>query len=61
MLEQSHLFTGSTSNISFREKKYREGEVPHRAQTGGGHILPVCSFPYSHEWLNNHHFRGAPD
>ncbi|HEV3432696.1 MAG TPA: hypothetical protein VG098_01760 [Nitrososphaera sp.] len=50
----------NTKHMLPREE-YREGEVPHRAHTGGGHILPTCSCPYSHAWLNNHHFRGAPD
>jgi integrase/recombinase XerD len=52
MLRIKHLRLGD---------KYREGEVPHEAKTGGGPILLTCSFPYVRDWLNNHPFRNSAE
>jgi hypothetical protein len=47
-------------HISLREK-HGEDEVPHEAKTGGGPILPTCSFPYMRDCLNNQPFRNSPE
>ena len=47
-------------HLSLKER-YGEGEIPYEAKTGSGSILLTCSFPYVHDWLNEHPFKNSPD